>query len=284
MELSKFGKELWFDVIGGFLIGISVHVFASSADFAPGGVNGLALISQHLFGFRIGLVTLILNIPIIIFSYKYLGKNFLFKSLKTMAIFAFMMDYVVPLIPVYHGNQLLASIFTGIIGGIGYALIYMQGSSTGGSDFFIMSVKKLFPHHSIGFITQVSDAVVILLGMFVFKNIEAVLYGLIAVAVGSIVVDKIMYGANSGKIVFIVSSKSEEIAEAINQVVQRGSTFLHATGSYSKKEGNVIFCACSRNQVYVIKSVVESIDDSSIMIICESNEVYGHGFQELKNT
>lgn len=281
-SLSDFGKELWIDLLGGFLIGISVHVFASNASFAPGGVNGLAIIINHLYNFPIGIIALIINIPIIIVSYKYLGKIFLLRSLKTMAICTIMMDIVVPsLVPQYNGSPLLASIFTGAIGGIGYALIYMQNSSTGGSDFLILSIKKLFPHHSIGVITQFIDGFIILLGMFVFGNIDAVLYGIISTVVCSIIVDKIMYGANAGKLILIVTNQSDEIAFQINELVQRGSTFIHATGSYSKSDIHVVMCACSRNQVYPIKKIVQDIDTNAIMIITESNEVYGQGFQAL---
>lgn len=279
--LSKWGKELWIDCIGGFLIGVSVYVFAMNADFATGGVNGIAIIMNHLFDYPIGIVTLIANIPIILISYKFLGKRFLLRSVKTMIICAFMMDYIVPMIPIYQGNHLLASIFTGGIGGIGYAMIYMQQSSTGGSDFLIMSIKKLFPHHSIGQITQIIDGVVIILGMFVFKNIDAVLYGIVSTVVSTIVVDKIMYGANSGKLIFIISDKTEEIAYMINENVQRGSTFIHCTGSYTRQDSTILFCACSRNQVYPIKGTVEKIDPSAILIVAESNEVYGYGFQDL---
>lgn len=281
-DLSDFGKELWIDLLGGFLIAISVEVFAVNAEFAPGGVNGVALIINHLFNLPVGMVALLLNIPIILLSYKYLGKLFLLRSLKTMVICTIMMDVVVPaIVPSYTGSQLLASIFTGVVGGIGYALIYMQNSSTGGSDFLIMSVRKLFPHHSIGAITQMIDGAVILSGMFVFKNIDAVLYGIISTVASSVVIDKIMYGANAGKLLLVVTNKSEELAFAINEIVQRGSTFLHATGSYSKTDTHVLMCACSRNQVYMIKREVERIDPKAIMIITESNEVYGQGFQEL---
>lgn len=282
-DLSEFGTELWFDLLGGFFIAISVNVFAANANFAPGGVNGAALIINYLFDLPIGIVALLLNIPIILFSYKYLGKVFLLRSLKTMVICTIMMDYVVPtIIPAYTGSQLLASIFTGAIGGIGYALIYMQNSSTGGSDFLIMSIRKLFPHHSIGAITQLIDGSIIIIGMFAFKNIDAVLYGIIATVASTVIIDKIMYGANSGKLLLIVTNKADELAFAINEIAQRGSTFIHATGSYTKADMNVLMCACSRNQVYLIKNELQRIDPNAIMIITESNEVYGEGFIALK--
>lgn len=278
--MKRVFKEISVDLIGSILIGISLAIFAKNADFAPGGVNGLALISNYLFNLPIGAVVLAINVPIIILTYKYLGKKFLLRSIKTMIISALIIDYLMPIFPSYQGDRLLASIFTGGIAGIGYALIYMQDSSTGGSDFIILMMKKLYPHISIGQITQITDGTIIILGWLVFGNIDALLYGVIATIIASVVIDKIMYGAVSGKLVYIVTAEPEMIAEYINDVVGRGSTFLKAQGTFSKQDRKVVMCACSRNQVYKIKKLVEEKDPSSILIITESHEVYGYGFME----
>ncbi len=287
MKLSKesfynIGHEIGIYIIASFLIAVALDVFAQNASFAPGGVNGLAIIINHFTNLPIGRLALIINIPIVIVSYKALGRDFLLRSLVCMIINTIMIDWVVPaFIPAYTGSQLLASVFYGVIGGIGYALIYMENSSTGGSDFLLMMIRKKWPHHSIGVITQVMDGIIIALGLFAYKNIDAILYGMISVYAMSTVIDKIMYGANSGKLLLIVTSRAHEMAYEINEVVERGSTFLKAMGSYTKVDTNVVMCACSRNQVVPIKHVVKKIDPKAILIITESNEVYGEGFQNL---
>lgn len=180
------------DCVGSLLIGISVVVFALNADFAPGGINGMGIIVNHLTGLPIGVVIVGLNIPIILVSFRLLGKEFFLASIKTILISSFFIDHVVCYLPAYTGSRLTAAVLAGIFAGTGFALIYLQNSSTGGSDFLIMSVKKLKPQFSIGTITQILDGSVILAAGFVFRNIDAVLYGIIYTVINSIAIDAVM--------------------------------------------------------------------------------------------
>ena len=141
--LKTFAVDTVYDVVGSILFAIGVYTFAKSADFAPGGVSGLALICNYLWDLPIGTMTLIINIPIIIISYKVVGRKFLLKSFKTMVISTLFLDLVFPLTPLYTGNSFLAAIFSGVFMGAGLALIYMRGSSTGGTDFLIVTIKSL---------------------------------------------------------------------------------------------------------------------------------------------
>ena len=174
-RLRTLAVDLVHDILGSILFAIGVYTFAKSADFAPGGVTGLALILNHLWQCPIGTATLALNLPIILLSYRVMGRKFLFKSFRTMAISTFFLDIVFPFTPVYTGNPLLAALFSGAFMGAGLALVYMRGSSTGGTDFLIFTVKKLRPHFSMGQVTLLIDLSVILLGGVFFRNIDALL-------------------------------------------------------------------------------------------------------------
>lgn len=190
--LQKLLPALAVDCIGSFLIGVSVVVFALNADFAPGGINGMGVIVNYLTGLPIGAVIIILNIPMILVSFRLLGRQFFLSSVKTMLISSFFIDHVVCYLPAFTGSRLAAALLSGAFAGTGLALIYLQNSSTGGSDFLIMSVKKLKPQLSIGRITQLLDGSVILLAGFVFHNIDAVFYGIIYTLVNSLVIDMVM--------------------------------------------------------------------------------------------
>lgn len=272
--------QLIADCVGSLFIAASIYVFAKNANFAPGGINGASVIINYIFSLPIGMVSLFLNIPIIIISYKFLGIKFLLKSLKTMIISAAFMDYVAPLLPSYAGNQLLAALFAGGLAGIGYALIYIQGSSTGGSDFILLTIKKLMPHISIGQITQLIDGSIIVVGGFVF-GIDAVLYGIVYTIVSSTVMDKIMYGTSSGKLAFIITEKASDICKRIDEEIERGSTIINAIGSYSKQNKEIVMCACSKSQVYPMKAAVKDLDSKALIIITEYNETYGQGFLDI---
>lgn len=180
---------LLYDLIGALLLGISVCVFAVNAKFAPGGVTGLAVIANRLFRLPIGMATLLINIPILLFTFKRLGWKFFVVSIKTMVICAVFLDHITIRLPVYTGARLWASIFSGICAGIGYSLIFNAGSSTGGTDFIIVAVKQWNDRLSFGFLAFVIDGMVILLSIFVFQDIWSFFYGLCYTIVTSIALD-----------------------------------------------------------------------------------------------
>lgn len=281
-RLEGLAREALWDCAAAFMIAAGLSVFAAGADFAPGGVNGLSLIIRHLFELPMGAVSLVLNGPVILMTYKLLGRDFLLKSLKSMVICAVFMDYVIPFVPPYHGNQLLAALFAGAFNGAGLALIYLQNSSTGGSDFLILSVKKLKPHLSIGQITQIIDGSVIVLGGFVFRNIEAVLYGIVCTAVTTAVIDRIMNGACSGKTVMIITESGRRIAAEIDRAMGRGATIMRATGGYSGTQKDAVLCVCSHRQIPQVRRVVQGLDGNAFVIVGEFTQVYGEGFQKLE--
>lgn len=277
---KKWSIDIFIDILGGIFIALGTYNFAAAAEFPMVGVNGIALIFYQLWGLPIGRTAMLLNIPIAVFCFKVLGRRFFLRSVRTILITSFLMDYAAPLFPVYEGDRMLAAICTGILSGLGFALIYMRDSSTGGADFIILSLKSLHPHLTIGKISFAMDAVIVLLGvMIVSKDVDSLIYGIIISFLLSTMVDKVMYGISAGKLTLIVTEHSWEVAEKIDQVTGRGSTFLKAQGSYSGEDKDVVMCACNNKQMYGIRSVVKEIDPNAFIIIMESNEVLGEGFK-----
>lgn len=282
METEKWKKlanDLLLDVVGGMLIAVGIYNFAAKAEFPMTGFSGIALIFYHLFGIPIGTMTILLNIPLVFICYKLLGKKFLIRSMRTMIVSSVLMDVVAPMLPVYEGDRMLAAICTGVLAGLGYAIIYMNDSSTGGADFIIMSVKALKPHISIGNIALVMDVIIVLLGSFIFRDVEGIIYGLIVTYLLSVVVDKMMYGADAGKMTLIITDYPREVAAKIDEYVGRGATFLKARGSYSLEEKEIVLCACNNKQMYTIRKMVKEVDQKAFIIIMESHEVFGEGFK-----
>lgn len=279
---KEIGIDIVVDIAAGVLMAVGVQVFAVPAEFATSGLTGIALILHHLFGWKMGIVVMVINVPLALMSAKYLGKRFLVNSIKSIVITSVLLDVIAPpMIPIYTGSPFLAAVFNGILCGIGLALIFMRNSSTGGTDFVIMTINKLRPHMSVGAVTQVIDGIIILAGAFFFKNIDAVLYGIISVLILGIVMDRLMAGANTGKIAFIVSEKPQEIAEAIDQAVGRGSTLIKGKGSYTRTDKNIVFCACATKEMYKVKKTVEAVDPKAFLVITDSREVYGEGFNPI---
>ena len=278
-------KEVMIDILvdigASILIAVGVYNFALHANFPVAGFSGIAIILYHLFGLPVGAGTILLNVPVSIFCYKFLGKQFFLKSVKSMIISSFFMDYVAPLFPVYEGSRFLAALCMGILAGAGYAIIFMRGSSTGGQDFIIVAIKKVKPHITLGIITFGLDMCTIILGtILVFKDVDGLIYGIIVTYLMAIVMDRIMYGIDEGKMTLIVTEHGDEVAKRIDEYSGRGSTILKGVGSYSKQPKDVVMCACNNKQMYTIKKMVHEIDPKAFTIIMESNEVVGEGFKE----
>lgn len=285
--MKKQTKEMMWDILadlaGGLFYALGIYTFAKTANFAPGGLSGLALITHHLWGLPIGIMTLVFNIPVILLSFRLLGRRFLFKSLRSMVICTLFVDFLLPAVsPPYTGSQLLAALYSGIFLGAGLAVLYMRGSSSGGTDFLTMSVKVLRPHMSLGAVTMIIDLVIILLGWPVFGDIDSVLYGIVATGVTSIVIDKIMYGVGAGKLIIIISDHGQQVADRIATAIDRGSTLIRATGTYTGSDRQVLLCACNKSQAFKVRSAAHEVDENAFVMITETSEVYGEGFLEQK--
>ena len=275
-------QGIFWETMGSFLASIGVYNFALYGAFPMTGFVGIAVILNRLFAFPVGAAQLLLNIPVALLCCRLLGRGFFLRSLRCMVVSSLMTDYLAPLLPVYQGDRLLAAICTGIFCGIGYALMYMHNSSNGGADFVTMSLKALNPHIQLGKLMFVCDLVVVLGGGFLFQDVDGVIYGLIVSFLQAFVVDKIMYGANAGKLMLVVTNHGEYISQVIEDCCHRGSTLLKAMGGYRKDDKQVVMCACSDKQMYGVQKAVEEADPQSFVVILESHEVHGEGFRVLQ--
>lgn len=280
---TAMGMDIIFDLLGSVFYSIGVYSFAKMGNFAPGGLTGIALMINYLWGLPIGTTTFLLNLPLIFISYKIVGKIFIQKSIKTMLFCTLFLDIIFPHFPAYQGSQFMAALYSGIFLGIGLALFYMRGSSSGGTDFLTMSVKVLRPHFSIGLITITIDLFIILLGWPVFGNVDAVLYGLTSTILTSLVIDKIMYGFGSGSLLLIVTTKSHEISGNIGKIIRRGSTRIPSFGGYTGQKKDIILCACSKSQTYLVCRMVKYTDPGAFVMITETTDIFGEGFSRDNN-
>lgn len=279
-QAAKLAWDCAVDVAGGILIALGTYNFAAEAQFPMSGVNGIALIFYQLFGTPIGLVSVLLNIPIALFCFRTLGRDFFLRSLRSILITSAIMDLAAPLLPVYTGDRLLAALCTGVLSGLGYAFIFMRGSSTGGTDFLTMYIKARKPHLSLGKITFILDFLVVLLGTaIVSRDVDSLIYGVLISLLLSMVMDKVLYGMDAGKLTLIVTDHPKQVADQISRLVGRGSTFLKAEGSFSGEKKEVVLCACNNKQMYPIRRAVLELDPKAFLIIVESNEVLGEGFK-----
>ena len=151
-------------------------------------------------------------------------------------------------------------------------------SSTGGTDFVIMAVKALKPYLSLGKIAFLSDIGIILIGGFIYQDVDGIVYGMIINFLFAVAVDKVIYGVNSGKLALIVTEHGPQLSAAIDDCCGRGSTILRGEGGYRQDNKQVVMCACDNKQMYFVQQRVKEVDPDAFTIVLESNEVHGNGF------
>lgn len=198
-----------------------------------------------------------------------------------MVISSLFIDYVAPLFPFYEGPRLLAALVTGVLGGIGYALIYMRNSSTGGADFLIMALKSIKPHLRLGTIAFSIDVGIIIIGGLLFRDFDGILYGMIVNYLFAVMVDKAFYGINSGKLAFIVTKHGKEICSIIEECSNRGSTILKSQGGYRLEDKETVMVVSNSQQMYRILQEVTAKDEEAFIILLEAHEIHGNGFSVL---
>ena len=163
-KAKEIAIDIGADILGGLFIAVGVYNFAVSSGFPVAGISGIAVVFYYFWKIPIGIMTNILNVPIVIICYRLLGRKFFLKSIKTMLISNIMLDVVAPMLPVYEGDLMLSCICMGVFSGIGYALIYARDTSTGGTDFVMMAVRKWKPHLSLGKLIMIFDFTVVIVG------------------------------------------------------------------------------------------------------------------------
>ena len=269
-------------LIGSLIYGIGIYMFVVPANIAPGGASGIALMVNFVTGLPVGTLTLVLNVPLLILAWFYLSKKFAVSTAITTAVCSFVLDFVVPLfIPVYAGDRLLCSLYGGVLVGAGMALIFIAGSTTGGTDILGYILQKKRPHMSIGRALMIVDGIILAASIFVFGNIEAALFGLISLYVQTKVIDAIIYGGEVGSMATIVTSNPDEITEKVISELDRTTTLLPAKGAYSRKDTNVLLCTVRKSQFSRLKKIVYDADPNAFVMVTDTSEVFGLGFKDF---
>ena len=268
-------------IIGTMIAGASYAWFFVPNNIAPGGVTGVATVLNYLIGKpAVGVLSLLLNIPLFLLGYKSSGKRFVFRSFTAMALLSFFID-ILPGAAV-TSDSLLASIFGGILLGVGLGLVLRAGATTGGTDLAAQMVHNRLQFISVGTFLFAIDCMVILLAGFVF-DIQAALVALIALYVSTKVIDTVIKGWNTEQQMMIISDQADQIARRIISDIERGATFIEASGAYTGEKRGMIYCVVTRAQIMQVKSIVAEIDPHAFVTVSDAHEVMGEGFRQFSN-
>ena len=276
-------KGFFFMVIGSIAYAISTSLLLAPNSIVAGGMAGLAVLF-HLFNenIPIGLMTVALNIPIFIFGLKMQGWKFIVRSLVTVATLGVITDLLAP-IGAITTDGVLASIYGGICQGIGIGLFVRYEFSSGGTELLARLFKRWFKILKIPVWVGILDGIIVVLGSVFTKNPNNMMYALIVIFLSTKVSEIILVGVEKSKLCIIITDKGQEISDELLRNSPRGVTMLDGEGMYTKRNRDVILTCVKNNQLTQLKQIVKSIDEHAFIIINDSVEVRGQGFQSLQD-
>ena len=265
-------------VLGSAVFALGFSLFLQPNDMNPGGISGLAMVAVELLGFgTTGIFSILINLPLFILGGVKIGKRFFVGSLIGMLLSSVLIDLFAAL-PFPIAEPLVAALYGGVLCGLGLGVVFVCGTSTGGSDILVRLLKLKYRNVPIGQISMYFDAFVVIVTGLVFRDVTKALYTGITVFVCGQVVDAVVYRFDYSKVALIISSEYEKIAREIGIKLDRGATYLHGEGTYSGNQTKVVLAAVKKQQIAELKELVTNIDPNAFIIVQEAHQVLGDGF------
>lgn len=265
-------------IVGSAIFAFGFSFFLQPNEMNAGGISGLAQVFVELTGFgSVGSLSILINLPLFVLGGIKIGKRFFAGSLLGMVLSSLLID-MFALWPSPAIEPLIAVLYGGVLCGFGLGIVFVSGTSTGGSDILVRLLKLRYRNVPIGQISMGFDAMVVILTGLVFQDITKALYTGVVVFITSQVIDAVVYRFDYSKTALIISSEYEEIAKQIGLKLDRGATFLHGEGSYTHRQTKVILAAVKKQQVAELKDLVVHIDPNAFIIVQEAHQVLGDGF------
>ena len=282
-DTRRYAKDYLLIMLGDILLAYAVVAFFQPHNMVTGGVSGLGIIIAD-YSARLGrevpiwLTVLAFNIPLFVFGGFALKGESVVKSIFG-ALFLSASFYFVPFLPVPANDIVLATIFGGIVGGVGVGLVLRALASTGGSTLAGMILHNtLLKHVSLARIIFAIDAVIVLAGWVVFGPMAS-MYAIASIYISTKVMEAVLEGMHFAKAAFIISEKTETIAGEVIAKLDRGATELKGRGMYTKQDKNMLICVVNTKESIVLKQLVSEIDETAFVIVADVREVLGEGFK-----
>ena len=278
-ELRCLLRDLAYSFLGSISLALGLVFFLIPNKIATGGVAGLAIVLHYIIDFPTGLIMLVLNIPLLLIGLKYLGKKFLLKTLFAIVTMSFFTDFFVINLhfQALTNHLMLATLYGGLLVGIGLGLIFKGDASAGGGTILarVISQKSRF---KTGQVLLTIDIFVISSAAITFQNVELALWGFITIFIASQLVDLILTGKPYAKVIHIVTNEVESIGEHIINDLGRSATILNARGLFSGEPKNLLLVVVDSSQIYNLRDIVRLHDKNAFMIVVDAKEILGQGF------
>ena len=280
---ARLAQDYFWITLGSVIYSICFDWFYVPNQIVFGGLTALGMILNHISpAVPIGVVVLVLNIPIFILGWKFLGGHTLVSSLFAMAATSVLVDLVAAVHTFQPMDPMLAAVFGGVSLGASLGMIFSKGATTGGTDLIARLLKLPLAWLPMGKLLLVVDLSMLLAVSIAFRSMESAMYGIIALYISTIVMDGVLYGLDRSKVAYIVTSNPRPMAAEIDKQLDRGVTFLHGEGSFTGQDKLVLMCAFKQRQIVPVKALVHEMDPEAFIVVCDAHEVLGQGFRRYQ--
>ena len=286
MDICSLAQSKWTRVImltlGSCLFGAALGLLLSPNKLAAGGIAGISVILDSFFPFGVGSYTMLLNLPLLVISAVVFGRRFLIGTAFSIAVCGLTADLSGSFRPLTT-DPLLAAVFGGALMGLGCALVFLAGATTGGTDIVTKLILRKDPQFSTGKVFLAIDGGVCITGGIVFGSLATAMYAFIGLFVFSKVLDSVLYGSQKAKLVLIVTDRSAQLLPLLLGEANVGCTVIGARTGYCGLAADTLMCAMKKHRLHAVRKLVERTDDKAFMLVLDTNEIYAKGFTEIRN-
>lgn len=271
-------KDYLYIILGSLSLAIGVVSFLLPNNIITGGTAGLSLLLHHVTPFTIGSLMIMVNLPLLLLGIKYFGKKYAIKTILTIILISIFIDICNEFLnlPAASDETILAAIFGGICIGLGLGLVIKGKSSAGGSTI-IASIVASKTHYKASEVILLIDALIISLSVYVFNDLEKALWSILSIYVSSRIIDVILSGRPSKKVVHIVTNEVEKVSEQIIKRLGEDGTILNGSGLHKEQNKTMILIVVEISKIQVLKDIIKEYDPESFLVITEASELLGRG-------
>ncbi len=268
-------------VVGSILYAVGVALLLDPNNLAPGGVSGVSILLSRFLPVNIGTLVFLLNIPILAVGLWKLGIKVIGRSIFCIFVTSFFMDIFSANLGAITEDKVLAAIAGAVVSAAGIGLVMRQGGTTGGTDIIIKLLRLKFPHIKTGAFLMTADLTVVVVSAFIFQDIEVAMYAAVAVGIASFTLDKVLYGTDGAKMIYIVTDKNKDIATRLVEDLNTGVTLIQGKGAYSGNPKEIVFVVVRKVLAPKVEEIIKEVDPKAFMIVSSAHEIYGQGYKNL---
>ena len=267
--------------IAAFIYSIAISLFLDPNNIAPGGVTGVAILINRFTNIPTGTLNMIINIPIVLLGLWKFGWKFICSTLYALLLITFFINRLSDYGAVTD-DLLIAGVMGGVLVGIALAIVFKNGSTTGGSDIIVKVLRTKWKHIKTNVLFLLFDSVVIIASWMVFGDMTVAFYAGVAVVVNSLVMDYVLYGPDEAKLIYIISDNPEKIKQKITSELEITATLIKAKGAYTNNDKEILMVVIRKQASPKIEEIVKNEDANAFMIVSSASEIFGLGYKDIK--